>query len=82
MHGTEVQRIARQSLMSGFHGLYRIGGHVGAAAMTAIIAAGASAAAATISASLVIALCVLRAATGFLTLPQAKKAPLLIAAAH
>lgn len=45
VHGTEVQRIARQPLMSGFHGLYSIGGLVGAAAMTAIIAAGASAAA-------------------------------------
>lgn len=79
VHGTEVQRIARQPLMSGFHGLYSIGGLVGAAAMTAIIAAGASAAAATIAAGLVIALCVLLAAPGFLTLPQAKKkAPLLI----
>ncbi|WP_313064521.1 MFS transporter [Achromobacter animicus] len=78
VHGTEVQRIARQPLMSGFHGLYSIGGLVGAAAMTAIIAAGATAAAATIAASLVIALCVLLAAPGFLTLPQAKKAPLLI----
>lgn len=78
VHGTEVQRIAGQPLMSGFHGLYSIGGLVGAAAMTAIIAAGASAAAATIAAGLVIALCVLLAAPGFLTLPQAKKAPLLI----
>ena len=78
VHGTEVQRIAGQPLMSGFHGLYSIGGLVGAAAMTALIAAGASAAAATIAAGLVIALCVLLAAPGFLTLPQAKKAPLLI----
>ncbi|AVJ30085.1 MFS transporter [Achromobacter spanius] len=78
VHGTEVQRIARQPLMSGFHGLYSIGGLVGAAAMTAIIAAGASAAAATLAAGLVIALCVLRAAPGFLVLPPAKTGPLLI----
>ncbi|HAP27154.1 MAG TPA: MFS transporter [Achromobacter sp.] len=78
VHGTEVQRIARQPLMSGFHGLYSIGGLVGAAAMTAIIAAGASAAAATIAAGLVIALCVQLAAPGFLPLPPAKTGPLLI----
>lgn len=40
IHGTEVQNIAKKPLMSGFHGLYSIGGLIGASGMTMGLAAG------------------------------------------
>lgn len=78
IHGTEVQHRARQPLMSGFHGLYSIGGLIGAAAMTGAIAAGASAAAAALGAGVIIALCLIVAAPGFLATRSVDKAPLLV----
>lgn len=40
MHGTEVQTRAGRPLMSGFHGLYSVGGLVGAGAVTLALSAG------------------------------------------
>lgn len=39
-HAVEVERRARQPLMSGFHGLFSIGGLLGAAGMSALLAGG------------------------------------------
>jgi predicted MFS family arabinose efflux permease len=43
-----VERESRRPMMSGFHGLFSLGGMVGAAAMTAVLGAGASPFAATL----------------------------------
>lgn len=78
VHGTEVQHRARRPLMSGFHGLYSIGGLVGAAAMTAVLAAGLHAALAALAAAAIIAGCLLRAVPGFLATASPQKTPLLV----
>ncbi|WP_187394384.1 MFS transporter [Citrobacter freundii complex sp. CFNIH2] len=66
IHGTEVQNAASTPLMSGFHGLYSIGGLAGASGMTLAIAAGLHVASAAMLASGVIILAVLMAAPGFM----------------
>lgn len=66
IHGNEVQKLAGTPLMSGFHGLYSVGGLVGASGTTAIIAAGPSPVVAAGVASAVILLCILFARVGFL----------------
>lgn len=54
VHSIEVERDAPQPLLSGFHGLYSIGGFVGAAVMTACLSLGTGAVAGTaISAALI-----------------------------
>ena len=78
IHGTEVQKLAKRPLMSGFHGLYSIGGLVGAASVTGAIAAGASAAAAAVGAGVVIACCLIVAAPGFLITKSIEKSPLIV----
>ena len=66
IHGNEVQKLAGTPLMSGFHGLYSVGGLVGASGTTAIIAAGSSPVVAAGMASAVILLCIFVAKRGFL----------------
>ncbi|MQA54133.1 MFS transporter [Pseudomonas piscis] len=78
IHGTQVQKIANVPLMSLFHGLYSIGGLLGAVAVTAAIAAGASPALAASLAALVIACCLVVAVPGFLVSETGEKAPLLV----
>ncbi|OZI39675.1 MFS transporter [Bordetella genomosp. 5] len=78
VHGTEVQQRAGRPLMSGFHGLYSVGGLVGAAAMTGVLAAGLSAALAALAAGIVIAGGVWVAAPGFLATASPEKVPLLV----
>jgi MFS family permease len=66
MHGTEVQTRARRPLMSGFHGLYSVGGLVGAGAVTLALSAGVNVVlAATIAGGIVIGSLVV-AFSGFL----------------
>lgn len=78
IHGAQVQEAAGVPLMSGFHGLYSIGGLVGAGGMTALIALGVGVLpAASIAAALVL-LCILRAAPGFFTTRAAESGPLFI----
>ncbi|UCZ85300.1 MFS transporter [Pseudomonas sp. L5B5] len=78
IHGTQVQKIANVPLMSLFHGLYSIGGLLGAVAVTAGIAAGASPVLAASASALIIALCLVVAAPGFLETRAGERAPLFV----
>jgi len=77
IHGTQGQNRAGKPLMSGFHGLYSVGGLAGAAAMTAALSFGLSVVTAAILASIIILLCLVIAASRFLTAthtPQQRRA--------
>lgn len=77
IHGTEVQNAARIPLMSGFHGLYSIGGLAGAGGMTMLLAAGLNILVAAGLASAVIIACIARAIPGFFTRRERGTQPLL-----
>ncbi|APG87124.1 MFS transporter [Sinorhizobium americanum] len=66
MHGAEVQDLAGVPLMSGFHGVYSIGGLVGAAGMTFLVALGPGVLAASAVASSIMIICIICAVPGFL----------------
>lgn len=77
IHGTDVQDAAKQPLMSGFHGLYSVGGLVGSFGMTALIAAGLSISTAAIACSVLVLISVALAFSGFFTTPSGHDHPLL-----
>lgn len=77
IHGTDVQEAAGQPLMSGFHGLYSVGGLVGAFGMTVLIASGLTVAMASILCSIVVLLSLAFAYSGFFTKPSVNDHPLL-----
>lgn len=66
IHGSQVQDLAGVPLMSGFHGMYSIGGLAGASGITALLAAGLPPGAAAALASVVIGAAILWALPGFL----------------
>ncbi len=66
VHGTVVQRIAGQPLMSGFHGLYSIGGLTGASVITLLLSLGLDLITSALLASSVILVVILIAARNFL----------------
>lgn len=69
MHGTEVQERAGQPLMSGFHGLFSVGGLVGAAAGTLALSLGMSVTLTASIAGVVVLACVCLSFSGFLKTP-------------
>src|SRR5690606_7382617 len=79
IHGTEVQQAAGVPLMSGFHGLYSIGGLVGASGMTLLIALGVDILLAAGAAAALMLLCIVAAAPGFFATRSAEDHPLFIA---
>lgn len=78
IHGTEVQNLAKRPLMSGFHGLYSIGGLAGASAVTIVMAAGLSAVAAALGVAVVIGCCLIVSLQGFLVTRSDNQAPLMV----
>lgn len=78
IHGAQVQEAAGVPLMSGFHGLYSIGGLAGAGGMTALIAWGVGVLPAAGIAAALVLLCILRAAPGFFATRSAEGGPLFI----
>lgn len=55
VHAVAVEKASDRPLMSGFHGLFSVGGMIGAGAMTAALAAGLTPAQATMAATLAVA---------------------------
>lgn len=82
MHGTEVQVRARQPLMSGFHGLYSVGGLVGVGAVTLALSFGVDVAWTAGAASAIVLLCLLASLAGFLPTPKAAQAQSLFVVPH
>lgn len=76
IHGTEVQNAAGVPLMSGFHGLYSVGGLIGAVAMTAAVAAGIPTPIAASTAAAVVLACIVVASPRFFATRTANDAPL------
>nr|WP_314468654.1 MFS transporter [uncultured Novosphingobium sp.] len=78
VHAVEVEKRADRPLMSGFHGLFSVGGFVGASMMTLALSAGlAAVTGAIVAAALMIAALIL-AAPRFIATPRAQEAPLLV----
>lgn len=78
VHAVEVEQAAGQPLMSGFHGMYSLGGLVGAGGGTALLTSGVRpTTAASVAALVCVALLVL-AAPGLLRTRSAHPAPLLV----
>lgn len=73
MHGTEVQARAGRPLMSGFHGLYSVGGLIGAGAVTLALSSGLNVLLAAAAASAIVIVSLVVATPGFLTLPRTQK---------
>ncbi|MDL2210649.1 MFS transporter [Desulfovibrio sp. OttesenSCG-928-O18] len=78
IHGTEVQKAAAVPLMSGFHGMYSIGGLAGASGMTMAVAAGLNIVVAAFLAAGIILVCLLFAAPGFIPTREAEAQPLFV----
>ncbi|MFR0672210.1 MFS transporter [Enterobacterales bacterium AW_CKDN230030176-1A_HGKHYDSX7] len=66
IHGMAVQDAAGTPLMSGFHGLYSVGGLIGASGMAGLIASGVGLGVSTLLAAAVIVTCLGVAVPGFL----------------
>lgn len=78
IHGIEVQQLADTPLMSGFHGMYSLGGLAGASGMAALLWAGSSVTQAAVLAAIVVLLCLLLAVSGFLMTKVRESHPLFV----
>ena len=75
VHAVEVEKRGDKPLMSGFHGLFSVGGCVGSLLLTAILSAGVAPTAGAIGASLLMIVAVLFAAPRLIDTPQADQTP-------
>jgi MFS family permease len=78
VHAVEVEHAVGEPLMSGFHGMYSLGGLVGAAGGTVLLTAGLSPTAAASSAAVVSAVLLVLSAPGLLRSRSAHEAPLFV----
>jgi predicted MFS family arabinose efflux permease len=77
VHAVEVERAAAEPLMSGFHGMYSLGGLVGAAGGTALLSSGLRPVTAAGVAAFAAAVLLLMAAPGLLRSKSAQGTPLI-----
>lgn len=78
IHGAEVQSAAGVPLMSSFHGMYSVGGLIGALAMTAAVAAGVPTPVASVVAAAVVVACIVVASPRFFATRTVSNAPLFV----
>lgn len=78
VHAVEVEKRAGRPLMSGFHGLFSVGGFTGASMMTAALSIGMGAVAGAIIASILMIATLLLVASRFIATPKADEAPLFV----
>ena len=78
VHAVEVEQAAGEPLMSGFHGMYSLGGLIGAAGGTALLTAGMAPIAAAVVAAAVAAVLLVSSAPGLLRTKSAHTAPLFV----
>ena len=71
-HAVDVERLAGRAVMSGFHGLFSLGGLAGAAAMSAMLASGLPLLACSLLVSLVIAVILVSQQASLLPMVRAK----------
>ncbi|SEN48210.1 Predicted arabinose efflux permease, MFS family [Sphingomonas gellani] len=78
VHAVEVERHAGRPMMSGFHGLFSVGGLAGATLLTFILSAGLSALAGTLLAAAVMVGALTLAAPRLIATSRADETPLLV----
>jgi predicted MFS family arabinose efflux permease len=78
VHAVEVEKGSAKPLMSGFHGLFSVGGFVGALLLTAALSMHVAPLTSTIAASALMIAAILFAAPRLIDTPQAEKTPLLV----
>lgn len=78
VHAVEVEKRGAKPLMSGFHGLFSVGGFVGALLLTAALSAQVSPVTGTIAAAALMIGAILFAAPRLIDPPQAEEASLLV----
>jgi len=78
VHAVEVEKRAGRPLMSGFHGLFSVGGFTGASMMTAALSIGMGAVTGAIIASIFMIATLLLVAPRFIATPKADDAPLFV----
>lgn len=78
VHAVEVEKRAGRPLMSGFHGLFSVGGFIGASMMTLALSAGVGPVAGTVIAAILMVVTLIVAAPRFITTPKADEAPLFV----
>jgi predicted MFS family arabinose efflux permease len=81
IHGVEVEveRAARQPLMSGFHALFSVGGFAGATMMTFLLSSRIAPLASTLFASVLMAIAMILAAPRLLRASHSEETPLIVA---
>ncbi|MGY2737240.1 MFS transporter [Sphingomonas sp. UYP23] len=78
VHAVEVEKQASKPLMSGFHGLFSVGGFVGSALLTAVLSMKISPIAGVVTASLLMVATLVVAAPGLIPTPKSEEAPLIV----
>lgn len=78
VHAVEVEKQADRPLMSGFHGLFSVGGFIGALFLTAILSAEIDPVAGTIAASCLMICAMVFTAPRLIATPQAEETPLFV----
>lgn len=78
VHAVEVEKRAGRPLMSGFHGLFSVGGFIGASLMTLILSAGFGPLAGTIAAAVLMVVTLIIAAPCFVATPKTDETPLFV----
>jgi predicted MFS family arabinose efflux permease len=78
VHAVEVERQAGRPLMSGFHGLFSVGGFAGSTLLTAVLSMEMSPVAGVVTASVLMSATLALAAPRLILTPQSDKAPLIV----
>ena len=78
VHAVEVEKVSAKPLMSGFHGLFSVGGFVGAVLLTTALSMHVAPLTSTIAASALMIAAILFVAPRLIDTPQAEKTPLLV----
>ncbi len=78
VHAVEVEKRAGKPLMSGFHGLFSVGGFVGSSMMTLALSAKVGALAGTVFAALLMIVSLMVASSRLIITPKADETPLFV----
>lgn len=78
VHAVEVEKRATRPLMSGFHGLFSVGGFIGATMLTIVLSIGVSPAAGAVAASALMIAALALAAPRLIATPQVEDTPLFV----
>ncbi|MEN2785312.1 MFS transporter [Sphingomonas qilianensis] len=78
VHAVEVEKQAARPLMSGFHGLFSVGGFVGSMLLTAVLSMGISPITGAVTASVLMIATLALAAPQLIPTPRTEQAPLIV----